>query len=56
MIGSVSTQPDVFSDMVHGLFYTCVMFQTKSKVNIKQLWTNIVIKLIIDRIGGELVT
>ena len=28
---------------------TCIIFQTKSKINIKQLWTNIAIKLLIDR-------
>ena len=55
-----STRPVVFSErsvtyMVYGLFCTFIIFQTKSKINFKQLWTNIAIKLLIDRIGGELV-
>ena len=50
-----STRPGVFSDMVYGLFCTCIIFQTKSNLNIKQLWTEIAIKLLTDRIGGELV-
>ena len=55
-----STRPSVFSErsvtyMVYGLFCTCIIFQTKSKINIKQLWINLSIKLLIDRIGGEVV-
>ena len=55
-----STRPGVFSErsatyMVYGLFCTCIIFQTKSKININQLCINIAIKLLIDRIGGELV-
>ena len=34
----------------------CIIFQTKSKVNIKKILTNIAIKLLIDRIEGELAT
>ena len=40
--------------MVYGLFCTCIIFQTKAKINIKQLWTNIAIKLLINRIGVNL--
>ena len=34
----------------------CIIFRSKSKINIKNLLTNIVIKPLIDRIEGELAT
>ena len=34
----------------------CIIFRTKSKINIKQILTNIAIKLLIDRTEGELAT
>ena len=51
-LGPGSTQPESPRPglwYVYGLFCTCIIFQTKSKINIKQLWTNIAIKLLIDR-------
>ena len=54
-----STRPSVFSEhsasyMIYGLF--CIIFPAKSQMNIKQLLTNIVVKLLIDQIEGELAT
>ena len=60
-----STQPGVISQrsvtymymyMIYGQVGFCIIFRTKSKINIKKLLTNIAIKLLIDRIEGELVT
>ena len=55
----VSTRPGVFSEhsaiyMIYGFF--CIIFWTKSQINIKQLLSNIAIKLLIDQIEGELAT
>ena len=53
-----STRPGVFSERsvtVYGLFCTCIIFLTKSKININHLCIHIPIKLLIDRIGDELV-
>ena len=54
-----STWPGVFLEhsaiyMIYGLF--CMIFWTKSQMNIKQLLSNIAIKLLIDQIEGELAT
>ena len=51
----------VYFQSVHGSihdiwFEFCIIFRTKSKINIKQLLTNIAIKLLIDRIEGGLAT
>ena len=52
---SESTQPGVFLEhsvtymyMIYGLGF-CIIFRTKSKINIKKILTNIAIKLLIDR-------
>ena len=55
-----STRPGIFSErsvtfmyMIYGLGF-CLIFWTKSKINIKKILTHIAIKLLIDRIEGEL--
>ena len=55
-----NTGPDpqrsvTFMYMIYG-FVFCIIFWTKSTINIKTLLTNIAIKLLIDRIEGELAT
>ena len=62
-LGPGSTQPEsilpgVFTYILNHVygFEFCITFQNKSKINIKQLLTNIAIKLLIDRIEGELAT
>ena len=39
---------------VYGVFCTCVIFQTKSKININQLGINIAIKLLLIELGVDL--
>ena len=54
-----STRPDVFYIQLHVYDIHvgfCIIFQTKSKINIKHILTNISIKLLIDRVEGELTT
>ena len=54
-----STRPGVFYIHVHVYdirFGFCIVFRTKSKINIKHILTNIAIKLLIDQVEGELAT
>ena len=51
----VSTRPGVFYIHVHVYDIRCgfcIIFRTKSKINIKHILTNIAIKLLIDRVEG----
>ena len=63
-VGPGSTRPGAFSErsvtymymyMIYALGF-CIIFLTKSKINIKNVFTNIAIKLLIDQFEDELAT